>query len=76
MKYGVTSGRESNQSLKTDFQKEAEQEVLLAGLERLVTKILGQNVENMNTYNENMTLQERNKSGKEEQRNQQAIVSR
>ena len=35
-------------TLKTDFQKEAEQGVLLDGLQRLITQISGQNVDNMN----------------------------
>ena len=41
--------------IKEILKKDAEQEVLLEGLERLVTKILGQNVENMTQYNKNMT---------------------
>ena len=40
---------------KADFKKEAEQGVLLDGLERLITKISGQNVDNINQYTENMT---------------------
>ena len=35
-------------TLKADFKKEAEQGVLLEGLERLITMISGQNVDNMN----------------------------
>ena len=42
-------------TLNVDFKKEAEQGVLLDGLERLITKISGQNVDNMNKYTENMT---------------------
>ena len=42
-------------TLKADYRKEAEQSVLLDGIERLITQILGQNVSNMNQYNENMT---------------------
>ena len=41
--------------LKEVYSKEAEQNVLLDGIERLITQILGQNVSNMNQYNENMT---------------------
>ena len=41
-------------TLKADFHKEAKQSVLLDGLERLITKISGQNVENMNKYSKNM----------------------
>ena len=37
-------------------KKDSEQEVLLEGMERLVTKISSQNVENMNLYNMNMTV--------------------
>ena len=42
-------------TLKADFRKEAEQSVLLDGLDRLFSKISGQNMENMSRYNENMT---------------------
>ena len=35
--------------LKADFHKEAQQSGLLDGLERLITTISGQNVDNMNT---------------------------
>ena len=43
-------------NLKEVVHKEAEQGVLLDGLERLITKISGQNVDNMNKYIENMTM--------------------
>ena len=43
-------------NLKEVFRKEAEQGVLLDGLERLITKISGQNVDNMKKYTENMTM--------------------
>ena len=42
-------------TLKADFRKEAEQSVLLDGLQRLITQVSGQNVDNMNRYTENMT---------------------
>ena len=42
-------------TLKVDFRKEAEQSVLLDGLQRLITQISGQNVDNMNKYTESMT---------------------
>ena len=42
-------------NLREVFCKEAEQGVLLDGIERLIMKISGQNVENMNKYTENMT---------------------
>ena len=37
------------------YNKEAEQNVLFDGIERVITQILGQNISNMNQYNENMT---------------------
>ena len=37
-------------TLKADFDKETKQSVLLDGLERLIMKISGQNVDNMNRY--------------------------
>ena len=43
-------------ALKAEYKKEIEQGVLLDGLERVLTKIAGQNVDNMNKYMENMTL--------------------
>ena len=42
--------------IKEINRKDTEQEVLLEGLERLMTKISSQNVDNMTTYNENMTV--------------------
>ena len=42
-------------TLKADYRKGAEQGVLLDGLQRLITQISGQNVDNMNKYTENMT---------------------
>ena len=42
-------------TIKADYRKEAEQSVLLDGLERLITKISGQNVDNINRYTDNMT---------------------
>ena len=42
--------------LKEVYSKEAEQNVLLDGIERLITQILGQNISNMNQYNENITI--------------------
>ena len=42
---------------KDVLRKEAEEGVLLNGLEKLITKISGQNIDNMNKYTENfMTL--------------------
>ena len=41
--------------LREEKKKEAEQTVLLDGIERLITTISGQNTSNMNLYNENMT---------------------
>ena len=41
-------------TLKADFKKEAEQGILFDGLERLINKISGQNIDNMNKYIENM----------------------
>ena len=40
---------------KDVLQKEQEEGVLLNGLERLISKIGGQNTDNMNKYTENMT---------------------
>ena len=41
--------------LKEVYSKEVEQNALLDRIERLITQISGQNVSNMNQYNENMT---------------------
>lgn len=41
-------------TLKKDYRKEAEKNVLLDRLECLVTQISGQNVSNMNKFNKNM----------------------
>ena len=40
--------------LREDRKKEAEQSVLLDGIEHLIIQISGQNTLNMNLYNENM----------------------
>ena len=40
---------------KDVLQKEQEEGVLLNGLERIISKINGQNTDNMNKYTENMT---------------------
>ena len=42
--------------MKADYKKEVDQSVLLDGLQRLITQISGQNVDNMNRYTENMTI--------------------
>ena len=44
-------------TLKEEYKKEAEQNVLLDGIEHLLTQILGQNISHINKYNDNiMTL--------------------